>query len=251
MKSKNLSLLTVILFCLCSSPLMVKSQSVGEKITISHLVDNFYIYTTYNSYQGTLVPSNGMYALTDSGVIMCDTPWDTTQVMPLLDSIWVKHHQKVVLCVSTHFHDDRTGGLEILRREGVKTFTSQKTDELCAKNGEKRAEFVFVSDTTFKVGQCSFEAFYPGEGHSPDNIVIWFPNEKILYGGCLVKSVEASSLGNLSHANVGAWASTIEKVLARYKSPNFIIPGHQSWKSKQALQHTLKLIRRNTSNLKE
>ena len=49
-------------------------------------------------------------------------------------------------------------------------------------------------------------------GHAPDNIIIWFEKEKILYGGCLIKSVEARDLGNLSDANIKQYATTIRNV---------------------------------------
>ncbi len=87
-----------------------------------------------------------------------------------------------------------------------------------------------------------FQTYYGGQGHSPDNIVIWFDKEKILYGGCLVKSTEAQDLGNLSDANVKAWAATIKKIQEKFKYSNYIIPGHLDWQSKEALTHTLNLI---------
>ena len=100
-----------------------------------------------------------------------------------------------------------------------------------------------TKDTTFKVGQYSFETYYPGEGHTADNIVVWFSNEKILYGGCLVKSVDAKDLGNLEEANIKGWPGTIINIQAKFKNPNFIITGHQSWQSKNSLNYTLKLIK--------
>ena len=220
----------------------VYSQSANQKLVISHLTGDFYIYTTYGSYKGEPVPSNSMYLVTSKGVVLFDTPWDSTQFQPLLDSIKSKHNKDVVLCVSTHFHEDRTAGLEFYRKKGIKTFTTVRTDELSKLRNEKRAEFLMYKDSTFIVGQHLFQAYYGGQGHTPDNIVIWFDKEKILYGGCLVKSTEAKDLGNLSDANVKAWATTIENIQRRFINPNYIIPGHLDWHSKESLSHTLNLI---------
>ena len=217
-------------------------QTQKPKLEISHLTSNFYIFTTYNVYKGNAVPANGMYLVTDSGVVMFDSPWDTTQFQPLLDSIKVKHNKAVVICIATHSHKDKTAGLEFLKERGVKTFTTKQTDEISKKKGEKRAEFLMEKDTVFSVGQYKFQTYYGGQGHTADNIVIWFDKEKILYGGCLVKSVEAKDLGNLEEANVKEWPATIKKIQAKFKNPKFIIPGHQSWASKESLQHTLDLI---------
>jgi metallo-beta-lactamase class B len=95
-------------------------QAEKPKLNISHLTGDFYIYTTYNTYQDSQVPANGMYLVTDKGVVLFDTPWDTTQFQPLLDSIQLKHHKSVVLCIATHFHSDKTAGLEYYKQQGLK-----------------------------------------------------------------------------------------------------------------------------------
>ncbi len=183
-----------------------------------------------------------MYLVTSKGAVLFDTPWDSTQFQPLLDSIKIRHNKDVVLCISTHFHEDRTAGLEYYRRKGIKTFTTKRTDELSKAGNDKRAQFIMYKDTIFTIGQHSFQTYYGGQGHTPDNIVIWFDKEKILYGGCLVKSTEAEDLGNLSDANIKEWATTIKNIQRKFGNPDYIIPGHQDWHSKESLAHTLNLI---------
>ena len=212
-----------------------------QKLKITHLTGNFYVFTTYNIYKGEQVSSNGMYLITNDGVILFDTPWDTTQFQPLLDSININHHEKVIACIATHFHADRTAGLEYYKSRGIKTYTTKQTDVLSGIKGMKRAEYLIYNDTVFNVGQYTFETYFPGEGHTTDNIVIWFPKERILYGGCLVKSVDNKNLGNLSDANVKAYATTIKRVQQKCKRPKYIIPGHDSWTSNHSVKHTLKM----------
>jgi metallo-beta-lactamase class B len=212
-----------------------------SKLKISHLTGDFYVFTTYNLYKGTPYPANGMYVVTNSGVIMIDSPWDTTQFQPLLDSIRAKHNKNVTVCIATHFHEDRTGGLAYYKKQGVKTYTTKRTDELSKKRGMKRAEFLITNDTTITVGQYSLQTFYPGPGHAPDNIVIWFEETKVLYSGCLIKSTDDTTLGNLADANVKEYATTLKNIRRKYKQPGYIIPGHNSWKSAKSLKHTLKM----------
>lgn len=219
----------------------ISAQTKESSLIISHLTGNFYVFTTFNFYKGDRIPANGMYLLTDKGVVMIDSPWDTTQFQPLLDSIKVKHQKKVVLCIATHFHEDRTGGLEYYRQQGIKTYTTKQTDELSKKRGMKRAECLIDKDTIFSIGQYSFQTYFPGQGHAPDNIVIWFDKEKILYGGCLIKSVEDETLGNLSDANVKDYSATIKNVQRTFKKPKYIIPGHGDWSNKNSMKHTLKM----------
>jgi metallo-beta-lactamase class B len=215
----------------------------SDALQISQLSGDFYIFTTYQTYKDAKVPANGMYLVTNEGVVMFDTPWDKTQMQPLLNHIKTKHDKDVVMTVSTHFHEDRTNGIEFLKSKGVKTYTTTKTDELSQKEGNERAEFLLEKDTAFTIGQYKFQTFYPGEGHAPDNIVVWFPNEKILYGGCFIKSTEADDIGNLSDANINEWSQSIKNVQKKFKNPKFVIPGHQGWASTKSLKHTLKLIK--------
>lgn len=216
----------------------------NSKLKINHLKGSLYVYTNYKLFSGSQFPSNSMYMVTDEGVVLFDTPWDETQFQPLLDSIEKKHNKKVVLCIATHFHGDSSAGLEYYRGKGIKTYTSKLTYELTkAKNDGSPAEFTFTKDTVFKRGGKVIETYYPGEGHTKDNIVLWVKDEKVLYGGCLIKSVEANDLGNLGDASVDKWEATIKKLLAKY-NPAYVIPGHFKWsRGRKALRHTLKLVK--------
>jgi metallo-beta-lactamase class B len=213
-------------------------QITSSNLQITHLKGNFYIYTTYHLYQGEKISANGMYLVTDKSVVLFDTPWDTTQFQQLLDSIQLKHHKKVALCIATHFHDDRTAGLAYYNQQGIKTFTTVLTDELSKKNNKKRAAYLIKKDTVFKIGKYSFETFYPGQGHSPDNIIIWFKQEKILYGACLIKSFEDEDLGYLGDANKMEYATTIKKVQQKFPYPKYVIVGHGNWSNIKSLKHT-------------
>ena len=219
-------------------------QTNEAKLKISHLTGDFYIYTTYNTYQGSQIPANGMYLLTNNGVVLFDTPWDTTQFQPLLDSIRLRHNKNVTMCIATHWHSDRTEGLEYYQNKGIKTYTTSLTDELSKKNNKKRAEYLIEKDTIFNVGQYSFETYYPGQGHTADNIVIWFDKEKILYGGCLIKGADAESLGYLGDANVTEYYSTLKKVQQKCPNPKFIIISHSGWDNINSLKHSIKLAKK-------
>lgn len=239
-------LTTVLFFSLTS----IFGQGGEPKLKITPLTGDFYIYTTYNTYKEYQVPANGMYLVTNSGVVLFDTPWDTTQFQPLLDSIQAKHNKNVVMCLATHWHSDKTAGLEYYRQQGIKSYTTVLTDQLSKKNNKKRAEFLMEKDTTFTVGQYSFETYFPGEGHTTDNIVIWFKKERILYGGCLVKGVDDEDLGYLGDANVAAYESTLKNVQKKCRNPRFIIIAHSDWKNINSLKHSIILAKALKKNSK-
>lgn len=183
--------------------------------------------------------------VTDEGVILIDTPWDKTQFRPLLDSIEKRHKKKVKLCLVTHFHDDRTAGLDYFRKMGIATYSSYSTKKLCAERGEPQAEFTFKNDTVFTLASHKFETYYPGTGHTSDNIVVWFPAEKILYGGCFVKSTENESLGYIADGDTVVWKSSVLKLMKKYPKPAYVVPGHfKGSKGSKALKHTYTLLTR-------
>lgn len=236
---------TIILaFAFLFSATNIFAQTKVPNLIIKPLTDNFYIYTTYGTYKESKVPAHGMYLVTNKGVVLFDTPWDTTQFQPLLDSIQSKHHQKVVMCIATHWHSDRTEGLEYYKQQGIKTYTTKLTDELSQKNSKKRAEYLIEKDTIFNVGQYTFETYYPGKGHTEDNIVIWFDKNKILYGGCLIKGAEAENLGYLGDGSVTEYENTLKNVKRKYPHPKFIIVSHHDWTNINSLKHSIKLAKK-------
>ena len=95
-----------------------------------------------------------------------------------------------------------------------------------------------------------FETYYPGQGHTADNIVIWFIKEKILYGGCLIKGADAESLGYLGDANKKEYESTLKKVQAKYRKPKFIIISHSDWDNIKSLKHSIMLAKELKKKLK-
>lgn len=222
----------------------VFGQQAEPKLKISPLTGDFYIYTTYNTYEGNRIPANGMYLVAKDGVVLFDTPWDTTQFQALLDTIKLKHHKDVTMCMATHWHGDRTAGLEYYKQLGIKTYTTSLTDELSKKNGHKRAEYLIEKDTVFNIGGYSFETYYPGQGHTADNIVVWFNQEKILYGGCLIKGADAKNLGYLGDANIDQYETTLRKVQKKYRKPKFIIVSHSDWDNLNSLKHSIKLAKK-------
>jgi metallo-beta-lactamase class B len=243
-KMRAITLTALYIFLLTK----ISAQPENKKLKITPLSGNFYVYTTYNLYEGNHIPAHGMYVITAGGALLFDTPWDTTQFQPLLDSIQLKHNKRVKICIATHWHSDRTEGLEFYKKQGIKTYTTALTDKLCKENNKKRAEFLMTKDTVFTFGQYAFEVYYPGEGHTSDNVIAWFNKEKILYGGCLIKGAEAESLGYLGDANSSEYETTLKKVQKKCSNPKFIIVSHHDWVNTGSLKHSIKLAKKLKKN---
>ena len=108
-----------------------------------------------------------------------------------------------------------------------------------------------TKDTVFNFGQYSFETYYPGEGHTSDNIIVWFTKEKILYAGCLIKGADSKDLGYLGDGNIEEYESTLIKVQKKCPAPKYIIISHSDWSNINSLKHSIKLAGQLKKNSKK
>nr|AVZ66165.1 metallo-beta-lactamase [Myroides odoratus]AVZ66167.1 metallo-beta-lactamase [Myroides odoratus] len=214
----------------------------SDKLKIEPLNDHMYVYTTYQVFQGVEYSSNALYVVTDEGVILIDTPWDKDQYIPLVEHIRREHNKEIKWVITTHFHEDRSGGLDYFNKAGAETYTYALTNEILKQRNEPQATFTFGSTKQFNLGKEKIEVYFLGEGHSKDNTVVWFPEEAILYGGCLIKSAEATTIGNIVDGNVEAWPATIKAVKRKFKKAKVIIPGHDAWNQSGHLENTARIL---------
>ncbi|GAB2539481.1 subclass B1 metallo-beta-lactamase [Spirosoma aerophilum] len=217
-------------------------------LSVTPLNKQVFVHTTYGMYGGTPFPSNGLIIKTKSGVVLVDTGWDTDtntdNTRELLEWVSKNLHQPVRLCIVTHAHEDRVGGISELRKAGVRVVSTPLTARKSVKLGFQAPDGILPNDTTFTIGKESIRCFFPGEGHTADNIVVWLPGQQILYGGCLVKSVAAFGMGNLADANLNEWAGSIKNVMKHFGTARVVVPGHQDWTDTKSLEHTLTLLKK-------
>ncbi|GAB3825366.1 BcII family subclass B1 metallo-beta-lactamase [Pontibacter rugosus] len=201
-----------------------------------------YIHTTYNEFGGVLYPSHGMVVSTKDGVVLIDTGWGNEPTRELLTWVKINLKQPVRLCVATHWHEDKMGGIKALQEQGIPLITSELTAILATENKKGTPDITFATDTTFTIGKEQFEVHYPGGGHTADNVVVYLPQQKILFGGCLVKDLQAKNLGNIADADLRSWPTTIKKLQQRYPKAKVVVPSHGPWGDKSLLSHTLVLL---------
>jgi len=82
-----------------------------------------------------------------------------------------------------------------------------------------------------------------GTAHTTDNVDAWLPKQRILFGGCLVKSLDAQSLGNTSDGDLTAFPATLKKLKKAYQNAKIVVPGHGDWGGTKLIDHTLKLCK--------
>ncbi|MCX7709173.1 MAG: subclass B1 metallo-beta-lactamase [Clostridia bacterium] len=215
-------------------------------VELTKINDHLWVHTSYQDYNGSRTPSNGMVAVTSKSLVLIDTPWNTEQTKTLLELTKDTFKKDFTLAVITHAHVDRIGGINALLDRKIEVFSTKLTGELAEKNGfMKPSPGIELDEMTLDIDSMKIETFYPGEGHTADNITVWFPEDKVLFGGCLIKSADSTSIGNTQDANLKQWPMSVKKVLDGYKEAEIVVPGHGAWGDLSLIKHTLELLERN------
>ena len=144
--------------------------------------------------------------------------------------------------VVSHFHNDCLGGLNTFHQSGIPSYGNRATIELALRDSLEVPQQAFVESFAFKVGEKELISTYFGAGHTPDNIVTYFPSEQLLFGGCLIKEVDASK-GNLADAKLDEWAFTVEKIKKAYPQLKVVVPGHGNPGGAELLDYTMELFK--------
>lgn len=168
-----------------------------------------------------------------------DTAWDEPQTEKLLAWAEKTLGRPLAVAVVTHSHADRMGGIGALARRGLK---AEAVDLTVAKVPGDSLRTLFNASEALHKDPRGFEAFYPGPGHTVDNIVVWLPKQRLLFGGCLVKAEGAADLGYVGEADLASWPRSIVAVRERYPDARIVVPGHGAPGGPAALARTLELL---------
>ena len=171
------------------------------------------------------VPCNGLIVKNWNEAIVFDTPTNDKSSEKLIKWIRETLNCKVNAIIPTHFHDDCLGGLKAFHENDIPSYAYFKTIELAKENNYVVPKNSFKDSLILKVGDENIIAKFFGEGHTKDNIVGYFPSENIMFGGCLIKELDASK-GYLGDANLKDWSNTVENVKKSYPNVKIIVPGH-------------------------
>lgn len=205
------------------------------------------------------IAANSLVFLTPDGIpVLADTPWTPTATQTLLDWVERQFGRRPQLATVSHFHHDASGGTATLQAAGVTVVSSKITARLVTKRSAgMQAELVrqhgdaFVgwsvppsdrqlagAQETFEVGGTPVVVLFPGAAHAPGNVVTWFPQFGLLFGGCLVKG--GKSLGYLGDANLTSYPAAVDRLIAL--SPKIVVSGHGSRLDPGQLENTRRLL---------
>ncbi len=241
---KLLFLLTLpFLFYACSSTKKTAFDLNTETLKIKQVSTNTFVHVSYlktNDFGN--VACNGMIYFDKNEAIVFDTPTNDSVSKQLINWIEKKQKKNITAIVATHFHDDCLGGLNAFHSNGTKSYASAKTIALAKKNKVLTLpQKSFDTQLNLTIGNKTVYTKFYGEGHTVDNVVAYIPKEKVIFGGCLVKSLNAAK-GYLGDANVNEWSTTVTKIKKEHPNVKVVIPGHGETGNSELLDYTITLF---------
>ena len=216
----------------------------SNNLVVRKVSQHVYEHTSYLQTESFgKVPCNGMVVVNNKEAIVFDTPTDSISSEELIRYITNDLKAELKAIIPTHFHTDCVGGLKEFHQHSVPSYANNQTIRILEEKKQVSAipQNGFEDNLELSVGTLKVFVGFFGEGHTVDNIVAYFPEEKVLFGGCLVKEKGAGK-GNLEDANVTSWPGTIQKVKERFSNVSIVIPGHGKSGGAELLDYTSELF---------
>ena len=80
----------------------------------------------------------------------------------------------------------------------------------------------FDAKRELKLGKTIVQLLHFGPAHTPGDIVVWLPQQKILFAGDIVYTERMLAIIPISHT--GGWVQAFDKLTAL--KPRVVVPGH-------------------------
>jgi metallo-beta-lactamase class B len=263
---------TALLFlALVTLPAGVKADekkiALSENLSITEIEKDAFVVT----HSFPWASNSLLVRRSNSDCILVNTLCDNQGAKLLAD--WIKNNfgEVNLVAINTGFHVDNIGGNEFLLSKGIAVYGSNLTAKLVTERGqaeksrllegfkspENKKYYDAYKNLTFvppnhifdineglhlKIGDEDVNVFYPGPSHTIDNVVVYFPKRKILFGGCMIKSLDSKDAGYSADADMQKWPRSVEKVLAIYKDAKIVVPGHGNYGDTGLIKHTVELL---------
>lgn len=214
----------------------------SDNLIVRKISENVYQHISFlNTESFGKVPCNGMIVINNKEAVIFDTPTTNENSQELINFLTKKANYTIKAIIPTHYHSDCLGGLETFHANNIPSYACNQTIEFAKKNESILPQNSFKTQLELPVGNKKVYAKFFGEGHTADNIIGYYPNDEILFGGCLIKQLGAKK-GNLADANTSKWSKTVQKVKIKYPQIKTVIPGHGEPGGIDLFDYTIRLF---------
>ncbi len=186
---------------------------------------------------------NAGFIVTTEGVVVIDalaSPRDGTR---LLEAVRRTTKQPVKWLVLTHHHPDHHFGAIVFRRAGAKVIAHPDRRTLASDGGEdaliadwvrvvgldamRGFEFADVPDRpvtrsdTLHMGGTTIVITHPGAAHTPGDLMVWLPRERVLFAGDLLIEDGVTMMVDGNSKELLKGLDAIDAL-----RPRLVVPGH-------------------------
>ncbi len=186
--------------------------------------------------------SNAAFVVTDDEVVVVDALGSPALAEELLAEIRRVTPLPVRHVIVTHYHADHVYGLQVFQARGAKVIAHTRgqaylnSDTARLRLEASREElFPWIDEKTLLVGAdrwldgpvtltlggTRFEISHAGPAHTPEDLVVWLPDARVLLAGDIVFRGRIPFVGL---ADSGAWVQALDRLLAY--DAQLIVPGH-------------------------
>lgn len=242
----------LILMALSSSTLASAAES--PHISIHWLTGRIYLIEDDFFDIGT----NSLFYVGRSHVTVIGASWSPETARQLAEEIKTITPLPVTEVIDTSPDPEWSGGNGYWMSIGARIFAAKDTADLLRRTWPGTvADFQKVRPTypdvplvppsdvrdgDFALQNGAIRAFYLGPSHTAGDIFVYFPKERVLDAGSILKE----QLGNMAKADARAYPITLGKLKARRLNTAMIIAGHWSAvHGADLVDHYLELLRQN------
>jgi glyoxylase-like metal-dependent hydrolase (beta-lactamase superfamily II) len=186
--------------------------------------------------------SNAGFVLTPAGVVVIDALGSPALAQRLLGEIRKVSAQPVTHVIVTHYHADHIYGLQVFKAAGAKIIAHRaardylQSDTARLRLEASRQELApwvdaqtrlveaddwLDGDRVLTVGGVPMEIRHVGPSHTPEDLVVYLPRQKLLFAGDLVFRARIPFVGQ---ADSKQWIKALDVLLGF--DTTVIVPGH-------------------------
>ena len=186
--------------------------------------------------------SNAGFVVTPAGVVVIDALGSPALAERLLAEIRKITPIPVTHVILTHYHADHIYGLQAFKAQGARIIAQRSGQEYLNSDtarlrleASKKDLAPWINEKTqlvsadqwidgpteLKIGGMQFSLQPAGPSHTPEDLVVYLPQEKVLFAGDLVFRNRIPFVGQ---ADSGHWIESLQSLL-RFDA-TVIVPGH-------------------------
>jgi glyoxylase-like metal-dependent hydrolase (beta-lactamase superfamily II) len=186
--------------------------------------------------------SNAGFVVTREGVVVFDALGTPVLGQAMVAAIRKVTSQPIRRVIVSHYHADHVYGLQPLKaagaeiwahRKGEAYFTSGQAEErleqrrrdlypwVDEKSRVVKPDLWIEGDTDFKFGGLTFRILYAHGAHSPEDVMLYVVEDRLLFAGDLLFAGRVPFVGN---ADSKGWLVAMDAMIA--VKPAVVVPGH-------------------------